>query len=56
MISEQSGPTRCTPTTRSLSAATRIFMNERPSLPEIVFFIGLHTTTAPHFTNNLCLL
>ena len=46
MISAVSGPMRCTPTTLSLSAATRIFMKPRPSLPDSVFFMGLQQRTA----------
>ena len=42
MISAHSGPIRCTPRTLSLSASTISFMKPRPSLPLIVFFIGLH--------------
>ncbi len=42
MISAQSGPIMCTPMTVSVLASTRIFMKPRASLPEIVFFIGLH--------------
>lgn len=42
MISAQSGPIMCMPTTLSLSASTMIFMKPLPSFPETVFFIGLH--------------
>ena len=44
MISAHSGPIRCTPRTLSVSASTISFMKPRPSLPLIVFFIGLHCT------------
>ena len=42
MISAVSGPMRWTPTTVSVSLATRIFMKPRPSFPDSVFFMGLH--------------
>ena len=42
MISAHSGPTMCTPTTLSLSAATISFIIAFAGFPEIVFFIGLH--------------
>lgn len=41
MISAHSGPTMCTPTTLSLSAATTSFIIAFAGFPEIVFFIGL---------------
>ena len=40
---------RCTPTTVSVSAATRIFMKPRPSLPESVFFMGLRQQLPPQY-------
>lgn len=50
MISAQSGPIICTPMTVSVLASTRIFMNPRPSLPEIVFFMGLQVRPQPDQT------
>ena len=41
MISAHSGPTMCTPTTLSLSAATSSFIIALAGFPEMVFFIGL---------------
>lgn len=52
MISAQSGPIMCTPMTVSVFASTRIFMNPLPSLPEMVFFIGLQFTQSADATQH----
>lgn len=45
IISAESGPTMCTPTTASVSACTIIFMSVRSGRPDSVAFIGLNLLT-----------
>ena len=47
MISADSGPAMSMPNSLSVAGSTKIFMNARLSLPEMVFFIGLHTKKSP---------